>query len=291
MTTADSNTTEVLIKLFALACKSDHESRAIELCHMMDTDAIQLAIQYASKIRRMQLASKISQLASQKQDEEEERQRLQSLRRSPSPQASVDLFAPSQSDNYDMDSEDFSLEPETNAVNPFLAAKLKKESGLGGSKGSIRKNTQMSEGQKGSNPFAKKSGSGLTVVPSSQPQQPTGSIRSGLVFDDMSKREVGGGGASSKPKFGSTVGVKPSNASLSKTPESKKQTSLLTLKKNAAAATEKENKAKNSEATATASTPLKGFQLWLEENKASLSQSEGISDETELQSLALTVSP
>merc|ERR1719300_1120401 len=138
----------------------------------------------------MQLASKISQLASQKQDEEEERQRqLQSLRRSPSPQASVDLFAPSQSDNYDMDSEDFSLEPETNAVNPFLAAKLKKESGLGGSKGSIRKNTQMSDGQKGSNPFAKKSGGGLTVVPSSQPQQqPIGSIRSGLVFDDMSKR-------------------------------------------------------------------------------------------------------
>ena len=40
------------------------------------------------------------------------------------------------------------------------------------------------------NPFAKKGG--LTVVPSSQ--QPTGSIRSGLVFDDMSKREVGGAG-------------------------------------------------------------------------------------------------
>jgi len=49
---------EALIKLFALACKTDHDSRALEICKLMDDDTIQLAIKYASKLRRMQLATK-----------------------------------------------------------------------------------------------------------------------------------------------------------------------------------------------------------------------------------------
>ena len=36
---------ECLVKLFALACKSDHESRAIEVCKLMDSQTIQIAIQ------------------------------------------------------------------------------------------------------------------------------------------------------------------------------------------------------------------------------------------------------
>ena len=65
------DTTEVLIKLFALACKSDHESRALELAQRMDSQGLQVAVQYASKIRRMQLASKISEVASRKQEEQD----------------------------------------------------------------------------------------------------------------------------------------------------------------------------------------------------------------------------
>jgi hypothetical protein len=47
-----------LLKLFALACKTDHDSRALEICKLMDDATIQLAIKYASKLRRMQLANK-----------------------------------------------------------------------------------------------------------------------------------------------------------------------------------------------------------------------------------------
>ena len=36
---------QCLVKLFALACKSDHESRAIEICKLMDLQTIQIAIQ------------------------------------------------------------------------------------------------------------------------------------------------------------------------------------------------------------------------------------------------------
>ena len=39
---SDSDTTEVLVKLFALACKSDHESRALEVARMMDASSIQV---------------------------------------------------------------------------------------------------------------------------------------------------------------------------------------------------------------------------------------------------------
>ena len=36
---------QCLVKLFALACKSDHESRAIEICKLMDFPTIQIATQ------------------------------------------------------------------------------------------------------------------------------------------------------------------------------------------------------------------------------------------------------
>ena len=39
---------QCLVKLFALACKSDHESRAIEICQLMDLQTIQVAIQVLS---------------------------------------------------------------------------------------------------------------------------------------------------------------------------------------------------------------------------------------------------
>ena len=116
--------------------------------------------------------------------EDEQRQLLR--RRPSSPAASVDMFGPSQNDNYEDDLDLSSgMEPETNTVNPFLAAKLKKESGAAGKAAgaAIRKPTQ---GEGGHNPFAKKAN--LSVVPSSQPPA-SGTIRSGLVFDDM-KKEV-----------------------------------------------------------------------------------------------------
>jgi chromosome transmission fidelity protein 4 len=39
------NQMQCLVKLFALACKSDHESRAVEICKLMDLQTIQIAIQ------------------------------------------------------------------------------------------------------------------------------------------------------------------------------------------------------------------------------------------------------
>ena len=61
----------VLCILEQLACKSDHEYRAVEISEMMpDSHTVQLAIKYASRIRRMQLAQKLTEIAKQKVEEE-----------------------------------------------------------------------------------------------------------------------------------------------------------------------------------------------------------------------------
>ncbi|XP_064600556.1 WD repeat and HMG-box DNA-binding protein 1-like [Liolophura sinensis] len=62
---------EALMKLFALSARSDRECRAVEVCEMMpDQHTLQLAIKYASRLRRMQLAERISDVARRKAEEE-----------------------------------------------------------------------------------------------------------------------------------------------------------------------------------------------------------------------------
>ncbi|KAK3588743.1 hypothetical protein CHS0354_024221 [Potamilus streckersoni] len=64
---------EALMKLFALSARSDREFRALEVCDMMsDQHTLQLAIKYASRLRHMQLAQRISELAVRKAEEEME---------------------------------------------------------------------------------------------------------------------------------------------------------------------------------------------------------------------------
>jgi chromosome transmission fidelity protein 4 len=148
---------ESLIKLFAHACQTEHESRAMDICKLMSSTALQLAIKYASKIRRMQLATKISNMACELQDAEEaageleaekQKKQLEAMRGenrgqetyNRSQEASQDIFA---SQN-DIDMEDEIPE------NPFLAADAKKESSSFLTKSSI--NTPTGENR---NPFKK----------------------------------------------------------------------------------------------------------------------------------------
>nr|XP_054758246.1 WD repeat and HMG-box DNA-binding protein 1-like [Lytechinus pictus] len=62
-----------IMKLFALACRSEREFRAYEVCGLMTShQSVSLAIKYASRSRRMALAQKLSEMASRLMDEEEE---------------------------------------------------------------------------------------------------------------------------------------------------------------------------------------------------------------------------
>jgi chromosome transmission fidelity protein 4 len=63
---------EILMKLFALACKSGREVRATELCHLMPSArTVQLAIKYASRLHLIQLAERLGKVAQLKVEEEE----------------------------------------------------------------------------------------------------------------------------------------------------------------------------------------------------------------------------
>lgn len=65
----DKTIKKTVMKLFALACQSGLEMRAVELCELMPLQVVQLAIKYASKLGRAQLAERISEIASRKSEE------------------------------------------------------------------------------------------------------------------------------------------------------------------------------------------------------------------------------
>eukprot|EP00095_Tigriopus_kingsejongensis_P011218 maker-scaffold1959_size23944-snap-gene-0.6 protein:Tk11218 transcript:maker-scaffold1959_size23944-snap-gene-0.6-mRNA-1 annotation:"wd repeat and hmg-box dna-binding protein 1" len=220
-----------LIKLFALAMKNDHETRALEICKLMDAATIGLAIRYASSNRRMQLAQRISKLANDALQEEQEQQRAQSQ------MSHADMFEDQGGDEQAEEEE----EDDTNAPsNPILEAKMKRN--LLGSGGRSRTIIPDSQGDAGRNPFARKS----------VPNTPSGAIRKGdTVFDDMtlksqSSRNRGSFG-DRKFKPGTGIKVKPAFG----------KQSTIVLKKTVPA---KDNGAQ-------ALSPLSGFQLWLAENR------------------------
>jgi len=55
-----------------LACRSGHEFRAVELCDLMPSQhVVQLAMKYASKLGKMNLAEKIAEVVTNKMEEKE----------------------------------------------------------------------------------------------------------------------------------------------------------------------------------------------------------------------------
>ncbi|XP_022092960.1 WD repeat and HMG-box DNA-binding protein 1-like [Acanthaster planci] len=67
---SDREKQDNIMKLFALACRTDREYRAAEICQLMTSQhAVSLAIKYASRSRRMALAERLNQLAQQMMEE------------------------------------------------------------------------------------------------------------------------------------------------------------------------------------------------------------------------------
>uniref|UniRef100_A0A4X2KS58 WD repeat and HMG-box DNA binding protein 1 n=1 Tax=Vombatus ursinus TaxID=29139 RepID=A0A4X2KS58_VOMUR len=60
---------ELLMKMFALSCKLDREFRCVELAELMTQNAVNLAIKYASRSRKLILAQRLSELAVEKATE------------------------------------------------------------------------------------------------------------------------------------------------------------------------------------------------------------------------------
>ncbi|XP_039409164.1 WD repeat and HMG-box DNA-binding protein 1 [Corvus cornix cornix] len=80
---------ELLMKLFALSCKLEREFRCVELADLMTHNVVNLAIKYASRSRRLNLAQRLSEMAVEKaselaaaqEDEEEEEEEEEDFRK------------------------------------------------------------------------------------------------------------------------------------------------------------------------------------------------------------------
>ncbi|NXI54311.1 WDHD1 protein, partial [Chloroceryle aenea] len=60
---------ELLMKLFALSCKLEREFRCVELADLMTPNVVNLAIKYASRSRKLNLAQRLSEMAVEKASE------------------------------------------------------------------------------------------------------------------------------------------------------------------------------------------------------------------------------
>ncbi|CAL4136064.1 unnamed protein product, partial [Meganyctiphanes norvegica] len=238
-TEADKILKEAMIKLFALACRTERESRALEICQLMPShQTVQLCIKYAGKQRRIQLAEKLGELASQKMDEEYEKQAAKER------EEGLELYSGSgirrmqwndgeeEEDEEDSQTQHTQEEESSTSDNPLLSAVQRREN--------TPKGSHLLASQDRKNPFKKSS-------------TPGSGARGINVIDQYRK-------AQKKAAAESSPSLKPIMR--------KAQNKQSSLKKNLSSpkSADKENKAVNS-STAAPVKKQSALQLWLADNK------------------------
>ncbi|XP_034385599.1 WD repeat and HMG-box DNA-binding protein 1 isoform X2 [Cyclopterus lumpus] len=290
---------ELLMKMFALSCKLEREFRCVELAELMTQNVVTLAVRYAARSRRMALAQRLSELALEKanqmqeeEPEEEEEEPESSAGRRPS---GSEVTGRRHSNRRHQEEEEEEEEP---------VEELREE------EEDEREEEETSKCSAGGNPFVKETGSpgtpSVTPIgkvgranpfkvlgsgkPSSSPAHRATSILDNMASGRKSSPLAGSVG---KPNKGPVL--KP----LAPRPKTKTQSTLLqmtSLKKKTtrevsqpAAEQQKQpeapppapppaSPADNAENT----RPKTGFQLWLEENRKSISADQPDLEETDV---------
>jgi len=154
---ASAKTTELqcYMKLFALACRSDQDHRAIEICKLMpNLEAVQMAIQYASQMKKKHLVEKLGEVALNFEEAE---------------QKSEEGFDDEKARDSDEESQDMFESSQAYIDNPLLKAR---------NKTSLASNNSSTITQENRNPFARKSEDKLADSTRSKPGS------AGIVFDN-----------------------------------------------------------------------------------------------------------
>ncbi|XP_068874707.1 WD repeat and HMG-box DNA-binding protein 1 [Aphelocoma coerulescens] len=279
---------ELLMKLFALSCKLEREFRCVELADLMTHNVVNLAIKYASRSRRLNLAQRLSEMAVEKaselaaaqEEEEEEEEEEEDFRKHSnagySSSATEWSRLPGRNVQQDQEVEDAEETDAYEEAEETLEVHQEKEPNPS-SKGVISaevtapKSALVASSSRGRvNPFKVTSSKKDPVVPS------------GNVLDNMTKysKKTSLSGSRAGNKQNPPV-IKPL------TPKPKTKQALAasffqprTPIANPAEKTveEREEKAENEsqEAKVTAQEntenrrPKTGFQMWLEENRANI---------------------
>ncbi|NXN06559.1 WDHD1 protein, partial [Indicator maculatus] len=282
---------ELLMKLFALSCKLEREFRCMELADLMTQNVVNLAIKYASRSRRLNLAQRLSEMAIEKaselaaaeedEEEEEDFQKHLNAGHSNSPtewgRPSVRNVQQEQEMEDAEESDGSEEEEETPEVhkqrpNPFSKSVTSAEVPL-------PKSIVITSGSQGRvNPFKVSPNKKEPVVPSAN------------ILDSMTKQ-------SKKTSWASSQAANKQNPPVIKPlipkPKSKQALAASFFQPRTSSAKsveEREEKAGNEsqevKVTAQKNTedrrPKTGFQMWLEENRASILTDNPDLDEAEV---------
>ncbi|XP_072031398.1 WD repeat and HMG-box DNA-binding protein 1-like [Amphiura filiformis] len=226
---AERQKQDSIMKLFALACKTDREYRASEICRLMTSEhAVGLAIKYASRSRRLQLATRLSKLAQEMMEAEEEEEeeeeietyssettfgynrpklRQQQEEEEEDEQEEEDAEQVEVEEDEDMEDEDDLPDMQSSKRrNPFVTLKPKPDP----IPKSILPNSQPTR----RNPFKKSSESADSIT------SPPASGKGSKVFDNLKKISPG-----AKKAVDKSSSIKPSNVSVGK--KGKQQATLF----------------------------------------------------------------
>ncbi|XP_035991832.1 WD repeat and HMG-box DNA-binding protein 1 [Fundulus heteroclitus] len=284
---------ELLMKMFALSCKLEREFRCVELAELMPQNVVALAIRYASRSRRMNLAQRLGEIALEKasqlqEDEpwgpEEEEAGVPSARRT---------------SGYGR------AEP---AADPRRSREEEEEDGEEEDGGELE-SEETTDATKRSNPFAKEGGSPVTPTPigkagrsnpfkvaaPGKPAPASGHLRVANILDSMtsSRKSAPLGGSAA------TAGKGPVLKPLAPRAKTKAQSTLLQISSNKTANKKTPESAEPAaepqqqpDAAAPAlpppaengenKRPKTGFQLWLEENRKIIMADNPDLDETDV---------
>ncbi|KAJ8308558.1 hypothetical protein KUTeg_013432 [Tegillarca granosa] len=250
---------ESLMKLFALSARSDREYRALEVCELMpDQHTLQLAIKYASRLKHIQLAERISELVRRKLEEEEAGEEEQE-EEDPYSQPIVERrWAQRNGNSGDNAEEDQEEEQEEDGVNQYVG-----EEEVDSTPSGPVLNLKSSKSEKTSKPQFQLSGRSNPFRVST-PSKGTGSTKGTQVFDSMTRKKA----EKTTPLLTAPTGKSKNN---SKTQSS--QAKIFPSKKTKTTKSENIN-------NATSEKIPSAFDLWLAENKESiLEENPDVSEE------------
>ncbi|XP_047395847.1 WD repeat and HMG-box DNA-binding protein 1 isoform X1 [Sciurus carolinensis] len=283
---------ELLMKMLALSCKLEREFRCVELADLMTQNAVNLAIKYASRSRKLLLAQKLSELALEKaaelsatQTEEEEEEDFRKKLNSGYSNTATEWSQPRPKNQIEEDAEDKEEADDTKEK-----TELHKHVQNSFSKGAnssdvptIKSGAVTSSNQGRVNPFK-------VLANSKEPAVSLNSTRSTNILDNMNKSSKKSSVLNRATNNERSPVIKP----LIPKPKSKQASAASYFQKRTSQASKTEE-VEESPKNASSETPTvcpqnienqrpkTGFQMWLEENRSNIvSDNPDFSDEADI---------
>ncbi|XP_078484229.1 WD repeat and HMG-box DNA binding protein 1 [Ciona intestinalis] len=310
---------QTLMRLFALCCKSDAEYQAFDVCSMMPSSAsMSLAIKYSSRIRKIMLAQRLSEVCQEKVQEEQEailkqQRKVMQIMESDDEEEEEDFRTelqsgysaaetewssqkstrkPTSSRPADVDNDDDDVTVTSQSTEPRKEMETNKEVKV---KPVRSLSSQLAGSRK--NPF-KKSVSSVTssTKPSTSAASPSGSVLDGIKratpVHQSKKQTEGAKGSKSKEKKSGQSTLFSTKLNLTSTPKPKKTSQRSKLDANeedeVQVLQEKPTAADNEEVPRIPTTRvISGVQLFLEEHLQSIEEQHPDLDGIEVRKIGI----